>query len=278
VSLSRRLAFRVEYDGTDYHGWQVQPGGISTIQQTLIDAVTKLVGHPVRVDGASRTDAGVHALDQLAAVTIEHPISTHGFVKAVNRRLPDSIAIREAVEVAPDFSPRFANSGKVYCYRILRSRVRCPLLERTHWRLHWPLDLERIAAAVPCLVGTHDFSSFAASDRSQKTSERTLWRISMDPGPRNTLCIRVSGSAFLKHMVRNLVGTLVDIARGHIEPEAMATILAAKDRRCAGRTAPGLGLTLERMLEVRLQADVEVDVGGRGVADHVQEVGGDYEG
>lgn len=242
----RRLAFRVEYDGTDFHGWQAQPTGIPTIQQTLGEAVTDLVGAAVRVDGASRTDAGVHALDQLAAVTIEHPIRPEGFVKAVNQRLPDQVAIRDAWLVDPDFAPRFASAGKTYAYRLHLGRERRPLLDRTHWRVPWALDLERVAAAAPALVGRRDFKSFAASDGSHQTTERTLWRIEVVREARR-VCIRISGDAFMKHMVRNLVGTLVDVARGHTDPAAVPVILAARDRTRAGPTAPARGLTLERV-------------------------------
>lgn len=247
MTALRRLAFRVEYDGTGFHGWQAQPTGIPTIQQALHTAIGDLVGAEVRVDGASRTDAGVHAVDQLAAVSIEHPIVADGFVKAVNQRLPDAVAIRDAREVPLDFAPRFANRGKMYRYRIHQSRVRRPLLDRTHWRLAWPLDPERLVSAVPLLLGRHDFASFAASDGSHRTTERTLWRVAVEPGVEDTLSISISGDAFLKHMVRNLVGTLVDVARGHTAPERVGAIIAARDRTRAGPTAPARGLCLERV-------------------------------
>lgn len=242
---ARRVAFAVAYDGTGFAGWQVQPHQ-ATIQGALEDAIAAVVGHPVQVQGASRTDAGVHARDQRGATTIHHPIRPEGFVKAVNRRLPDAIAIRDAAVVDADFNPRFRNNGKTYCYRIYRDQVRRPLVDRAAWRVHYDLDAVRLADAARRCVGTHDFKSFAASDGSHRTSERTLWRVGLDCTA-DVWCIRVSGTAFLKQMVRNLVGTWVDVARGHIEPEQIDAILAARDRQAAGPTAPARGLTLERM-------------------------------
>jgi tRNA pseudouridine38-40 synthase len=242
---ARRVAFAVAYDGTGFAGWQVQPRQ-KTIQGALEEAISAVVGHPIQVQGASRTDAGVHALDQRGAATIHHPIRPDGFIKAVNRRLPDAIAIRDATDVDPDFNPRFRNNGKTYCYRIYRDRVRRPLTDRVAWRVHYELDAMRLAEAAQRCVGTHDFKSFAAADGSHRTSERTLWRVALDCTD-DIWCIRVSGTAFLKQMVRNLVGTWVDVARGHIEPAQIDAILAARDRTAAGPTAPARGLTLELM-------------------------------
>lgn len=242
---ARRLAFAVEYDGTGYAGWQIQPDQ-RTIQGTLATAIEAVVAHPVEVQGASRTDAGVHARDQRAAATIHHPIRCEGFVKAVNRRLPDAIAIRAAHEAPADFNPRFNNAGKTYCYRIYLGRVRRPLIDRFAWRVHFDLDAERLAAAGRACLGTHDFTSFAASDGSHRTAERTLWRFSLDRED-GVWALRISGTAFLKQMVRNLVGTWVDCARGRFEPTAIEAILGARDRTAAGPTAPARGLTLETM-------------------------------
>ena len=247
ASPPRRLAFRVEYDGTDFFVWQVQPGGRPTVQETLTRTIERVVGHPVRVDGASRTDAGVHARDQRAAVTLHHPIRPEGLVKAVNRRLPLSVAIGGAHEVPLTYHPRFANGGKTYCYRLRTAVERAPLIDRFAWRLHWTVDLERIAAAVPHLLGTRDFASFAASDGSHSGTVRTLWQWSAHREAHGVIALRVSGTAFMKHMVRNMVGTLVDVARGHWSPEDMGAAVAACDRRAAGPTAPACGLELERV-------------------------------
>lgn len=248
MNAERRLAFRVEYDGTAYHGWQAQPTGVPTVAGVLRAAIESVVGHAAPVDGASRTDAGVHARGQLAATTIRHPIRPEGFVKAVNARLPRDVAIAEAREVALDFAPRFANRGKEYCYRLYVDTRRRPLIDRYAWRVAWPLDAQRLCAAAAHLVGTLDFTSFAASDGGHRTAVRTLEAVELDEEPHDVIALWFRGTAFLKHMVRNLVGTLVEVARGQREPDDVARILAVRDRREAGPTAPARGLTLERVL------------------------------
>ena len=244
---ARRLAFRVSYDGTAYHGWQSQPTGVPTIQSELERAFSDFVGHPVRVDGASRTDAGVHARDQLAAVTTGHPALPAGLVRAVNKRLPSDISIFDARVVDPDYNPRFANRGKTYCYRLFQGRTREPLLERFAWRVPWSLDPERWIGCVPHLMGEHDFTSFAASDGTHRHAVRTIWRVSITR-ERYVWEIRFSGNSFLKYMIRNLVGTLVEVGCGRWEPDRLRDIIAARSRSAAGRTAPSAGLELERML------------------------------
>lgn len=243
----RRVVFRVEYDGTGYHGWQAQPTGIPTIQGTLEAAFSDLLRHPVVVNGASRTDAGVHARDQVAALTLTHPITVEGLVKATNRRLPAGVAIRDAIEVEPDYNPRFENGGKRYCYRIYLGRQRRPLIDRRAVRVHYDLDLERMQRAARHLVGEHDFTSFAASDGSHKTAVRQLWRVELKREPGEIYALWYEGSAFLKYMIRNLSGTLIDVARGQIDPDAIPEILAGRSRSLAGNTAPPRGLTLERV-------------------------------
>jgi len=245
---ARRIAFRVEYDGTAYHGWQAQPDGHPTIQGTLVDAMSAFFKARVSVDGASRTDAGVHAYDQLAAATITHPIRPEGFIKAVNKRLPDDIAIGDAREVPLDYAPRFVNAGKIYRYQIYTDRNRRPLLDRYAWRIPWALDQDAMEAAAEHLIGTHDFTSFAASDGSHRSAERTLTAITFSHGPQDVLQIRVEGSAFLKHMVRNLAGTLMEVGRGLRTPAEVREILVGQDRSLAGVTAPARGLLLEKML------------------------------
>lgn len=244
----RRLAVRVEYDGTGYHGWQAQPSGLPTIQQALQDTIGALLDQPVAVQGASRTDAGVHALDQLAAFDFAHPIRPEGLVKAVNRRISPGIAIRDPRSVPLDFNPRFANQGKIYRYRLYTGRIPRPLVDRFAWRVPYPLDLDRMRRAAAVLIGTHDFTSFAATDGSHRSAVRTLTRFTFDVDRDGVTEIRVEGSAFLKHMVRALVGTLADIGRGHRPVDSMQTMLAGRDRALAGPTAPAVGLCLEAML------------------------------
>ena len=244
----RRIAFRVEYDGTGLHGWQAQPSGIPTVQQRLEDAITGVIGQAVQVRGASRTDAGVHALDQLAAVSVAHPIRPGGLCKGVNRRLAPAIAIRDAREVPLDFNPRFANRGKIYRYRLYHGRMPRPLLDRYAWRVPQPFEPSRIEQAASAFLGEHDFTSFAAGDGGHRHAIREIRRIALSADRDGVLELRVEGTGFLKHMVRNIAGTLVDIARGRFEVDAVPGMIGARDRSRAGVTAPPQGLCLERML------------------------------
>lgn len=244
----RRIAFRVEYDGTGLHGWQAQPSGIPTIQQRLEEAIADVIGQSVEVRGASRTDAGVHALDQLAAVSLAHPIRSGGLCKGVNRRLAPAIAIRDAREVAADFNPRFANRGKVYCYRLYHGRMPRPLVDRYAWRVGQPFERARIERAARDLVGEHDFTTFAARDGGHRNPVREIRAVQVSVDRIGVLELRVEGSGFLKHMVRNIAGTLADIGRGRFPVDSIPQMLAARDRARGGITAPPQGLCLERML------------------------------
>lgn len=243
----RRVCIRLSYDGTRYHGWQQQPGVPLTIQGVLTQTLSELLGESLTVDGASRTDAGVHAQDQLVAFTTRHPMKLEGFIKGLNRRLPKDIAAREPVEVPLDFNPRFANFGKRYCYRVFTSSTPDPIRGRFATQVHYSLDPERISAALDDLLGTHDFKSFAATNGQHRHSIRHLERLSLKVCPQELLEIRFEGPGFLKQMVRNLVGTLLEVGRGHWEIERVRVALEACDRRAAGPTAPPQGLTLERM-------------------------------
>lgn len=268
---ARRLAFRVEYDGTDFAGWQAQTRQ-ATVQGALEAAIAAVVGEPVGVQGASRTDAGVHARDQRAAVTLHHPMRPEGLVKAVNRRLAPAIAIRDAHEVALDYNPRFTNGGKTYAYRLYHDLRPHPLLDRFAWRLPWPIALEPLAQAAWHCLGRHDFRSFAAADGSHQSTLRTLSRIALTHEPGGVICLWIRGDAFMKQMVRNLVGTWVEVARGARPASAMPAILRAADRAAAGPTAAARGLTLEVIhegqrrpaghtgSEAGADADAEVDV------------------
>jgi tRNA pseudouridine38-40 synthase len=243
---SRRLGFRLEYDGTEFHGWQAQTGQ-RTVQGTLVDVLRTAFDPEATVDGASRTDAGVHARDQLAAATLAHPITASGFVKALNARLPRDVAVRCAWDAPADFQPRFSTRGKTYVYRLYRDPAPRPLIDRQAWRIGFDLDCAAMAAAAEPLLGTHDFAAYAASDAGQTSTVRTLYRLGVDATSDAQVVLTVEGSAFLKQMVRNLVGTLVEIGRGHWPVERAAEVLAGRDRRRAGPTAPGRGLTLEKV-------------------------------
>src|SRR5947209_12435467 len=213
--MSRRLRFNIAYDGSDFHGWQVQPG-LETIQGTLERVIGAIEGAPVHVSGSGRTDAGVHALAQVAAVSLMNPIPSENFRRAVNRLLPPAIRISNVCEMPPDFHPRFAAVRKTYEYRIWRDEI-CPPFDRRYVYHHpYPLSESDMAAASALLAGTHDFTAFAASDerdalgvsKVREVYESCLCRC----GPR--LVYRVSGSGFLKHMVRNMVGVMLEVGKG----------------------------------------------------------------
>ena len=241
----RRIRIQLAYDGTDFHGWQVQPG-LLTIQGTLESVVGEIEGRPVHVAGSGRTDAGVHALAQVAAFSIENPIPLPNLRKAMNRLLPASIRVLSTAEAAPDFHPRFQALAKTYEYRIVRAEV-CPPWEWRYVHHHpYPLDLDRIQSCAPVLEGEHDFSAFAGSDDRDdegKTKVRTIFRSQFEARP-DRLIYRVRGSGFLKHMVRNIVGSLLEAGRGNLDESGLHALLTPGCPRKAGPTAPAKGLFL----------------------------------
>jgi len=241
----RRIRIQLAYDGTDFHGWQVQPG-LLTIQGTLESVVAEIEGRPVHVAGSGRTDAGVHAMAQVAAFSIENPIPPPNLRKAMNRLLPASIRVLSAEDAALDFHPRFQALAKTYEYRIVRAVV-CPPWEWRYVHHHpYPLALDRMESCAAILEGEHDFSAFAASDDRDdegKTKVRTIFRSQLEAPPER-LIYRVRGSGFLKHMVRNMVGSLLEAGRGNLDEAGLRALLTPGCPRKAGPTAPAKGLVL----------------------------------
>jgi tRNA pseudouridine38-40 synthase len=241
----RRIRITVSYDGTDFHGWQVQPG-LATIQGTLEATLSEIEGSPVKVEGSGRTDAGVHALAQVAAFSLANPIPAANLRKAMNRVLPRDIRVLDSAEASETFHPRFAAIAKTYEYRILRAEV-CPPFERRYVHHHpYPLDEDAMIAAAPLLEGEHDFSAFAASDERDELGHSKVRRIFSSRLERcgDRLIYRVRGSGFLKHMVRNIVGVLLEIGKENL---TRADLLARFSPDCAippGPTAPSRGLFL----------------------------------
>jgi tRNA pseudouridine38-40 synthase len=242
----------LSYDGSAYHGWQVQPDR-ATIQGTLSAALHHLTGETVLPQGSGRTDAGVHALAQVTTFSLATNIPPENLLRALNRALPPSIRVLTA-EHAPDiFHARYSARRKTYEYRIFTGRICPPFLAPYAWDCPWPLALEPMQLAATHLLGTHDFTSFAASDpdlstrtdNQQPTTDntRTLFHSQITPED-DLLHYRVTGSGFLHHMVRNIVGTLVEIGRGSLPADSIPAILAARDRSAAGPTAPPNGLFL----------------------------------
>jgi len=233
----------VQYDGTHYHGWQEQPG-LATVQGTLADTLAMILGHRVAVDGAGRTDAGVHARGQVAAFTTARAIEPARLQAALNSRLPDDIAVADLVEALPDFDPTRDAVAKHYRYRLWRSRAKPVFEARYVWHWYRSLDLGPMREAAGRLVGTHDFKSFESRGNPRETTVRTLLRVDVTEAEPPEVCIDIEGDGFLYRMVRNVVGTLVEVGRGHRPPEWIDAVLAARDRTAAGPCAPPQGLCL----------------------------------
>lgn len=237
-----RVRLTVAYDGTGYHGWQVQDNGI-TIESELNRCLTELLGEPIRVIGASRTDAGVHALGNIAVFDTESRIPAEKISYALNRRLPEDIRIQKSEEVEPDWHPRHCESRKTYEYRIYRAEFPMPVKRLYSWFVYFPLDVERMREAAHFLEGEHDFKSFCQTGAQVESTVRTIYSMQVEEQGTD-LVIRVCGSGFLYNMVRIIAGTLAEVGQGKRTPDSMLTVLEAKDRGAAGATAPAQGLTL----------------------------------
>jgi len=241
----RRIRLVVEYDGTDFVGWQRQENGPS-VQAALEEAVARMTGERVVVAGAGRTDAGVHARGQVAAFSTERAIAVDGFRRGLNALLPPSVAVVAADEAPADFDPRRHARGKRYRYRIWNAESRSPLEARTSWHVRAPLDERAMHEAASRLVGRHDFVAFRAADCDRKNTVRRIARLDVArAGPLVT--VDAEADAFLKHMVRIVVGSLYEVGRGARPAGWIGEVLDGRDRTRAGPTAPPQGLTLERV-------------------------------
>ena len=280
---TRRILLRVAYDGTNYHGWQVQPNA-KTIEGELNRVLTQLTGEEIQVTGASRTDAGVHALGNVAVFDTVSKIPAEKFSYALNQRLPEDIVIQSSLQVADDFHPRHCDCRKTYEYDILNRTFPLPAYRNTAYFLYGDLDLDAMRKACQVFLGEHDFASFCAAGAQVQTTVRTIYSLEVleqplavtgrgskpasevtgaDPicqptetaaveqsqrSPERLMTIRVRGNGFLYNMVRIIAGTLVEVGRGHIRPEEIEGIIAACDRAKAGPTAPARGL---RLVEIK---------------------------
>lgn len=288
MAVSTNWKLTLAYDGSGFHGWQVQPG-LRTVQGTLAEALERLTGERVLPQGSGRTDAGVHALAQVVSVRLEAPVPAANLQRALNRILPAGIRVLAAEEVAHSFHARHSARSKTYEYRIFERRIRpapgepavericSPFLAPYAWDCRWPLSLSAMGEAAALLLGTHDFTSMAASDpdRSQrdpdedagshrptkinpvKTITRAEWARERVSAGEALLVFRIAGSGFLHHMVRNIVGTLVEVGRGSLEPADVMRILEARDRMAAGPTAPARGLYLVEVVYDAAEARVQ---------------------
>lgn len=260
---SRGILLTVAYDGGPFAGFATQPGQ-RTVAGELLGAVQAVDPRVREIRGASRTDAGVHAHGQRVAFDTSASVPPRGWVLAVSRHLPREIAVRRAAVVAPGFAPRFASRGKRYRYLVLRDPARDPFLEGRAWRspsFDGAGAIERAQREAALAVGTHDFAAFRSSADERTNTVRTVrsLTVTVDPGNPRLLRIDVEGDAFLHNMVRILVGTLADVARGRFAEGTIARALASRDRRDAGLTAPGEGLYLMEVLLDEQGADAWPD-------------------
>ncbi|MCI9188780.1 MAG: tRNA pseudouridine(38-40) synthase TruA [Lachnospiraceae bacterium] len=238
----KRVRITVAYDGTNYHGWQLQDNGI-TIEEELNRCLTELLGEEIKVIGASRTDSGVHALGNVAVFDTVNRMPAKKISYALNQRLPEDIRIQKSEEVLPDWHPRHCESRKTYEYRIYRGEFPMPVKRLYSHFIYTPLDVGRMREASAYLEGEHDFKSFCQTGAQVESTVRTLYSLWVEEQD-SDLVIRVCGSGFLYNMVRIIAGTLIEVGQGKREPESMLQVLSALDRSAAGPTAPANGLTL----------------------------------
>jgi tRNA pseudouridine38-40 synthase len=261
--MPRTLKLVIAYDGTNYAGWQRQINGLA-IQQVLEEHIATIVGTHNPLNAAGRTDSGVHAAAQVASITLDHPIACDELLRALNARLKaGDIRIRSIEEMPDRWDARIFAKSKTYRYAIWNGAVPSPFFRHVVWHVAQPLDLDRMMRATTALVGEHDFVSFQGRGTDVKTTVRRVLAaamtemnihtdqpIALSPlgdapdGDGRLFRFEISGTGFLRHMVRTIVGTLVDIGRGQLEVDDMAAIIASRDRRSAGHTAPPHGLML----------------------------------
>jgi len=242
-----RLKLILEYDGTKYVGWQAQTNGPS-IHQEVERAVRSLLAEEVSIVAAARTDSGVHAAGQVVCFNTRRKLPLKAYWMGLNNLLPKDIAVIEAREVAEDFDPRRLARGKRYRYLIFNRRTASPLRRFTHWQIFQPLDVAAMQTGAGALIGRHDFSAFRAADCQASHAVRELRVVSVSGRAGEEIALSIEGTAFLKHMVRNIAGTLVEVGKGRREAGWIKEALESKDRRLSGPTAPAHGLTLIEVL------------------------------
>jgi tRNA pseudouridine38-40 synthase len=243
----RTLKLTIAYDGTDFCGWQRQASE-RTVQAVIEDALAPIEGQPVVITGAGRTDAGVHADGQVASVSLTRMIDSSELQRALNATLPLDVRVCDVVEVRPAFNARFDARSKTYRYAIWCDPVMPPQHRRYAWHVPQPMDVNAMQAAAALLVGHHDFAAFQAAGSDVKTTVREIIASKIEKKPPTpTIEYEITGTGFLRHMVRNIVGTLIDVGRSRFDPAAVLEILDSRDRARASATAPAHGLTLVRV-------------------------------
>jgi tRNA pseudouridine38-40 synthase len=242
----RNIKLLIEYDGTNYQGWQVQPKG-PTIQGMLEDKIKFLTGESIQLFGSGRTDAGVHALGQVAHFQTQSRMDVRSMQRALNSLLPRDIVIQEIEEVEEGFHARKQSKSKVYEYRLLNRNLRSAFHRGYVWHIPQKLDLIEMKRATTHLIGEHDFSAFRTVGSSTRTAVRRVIRAEWRRGRDGLIRFEIEANGFLKQMVRSIVGTLVEVGKGKIDPERFQKVLKSKDRKKAGPTAPAKGLFLKEV-------------------------------
>ena len=254
--MSRRIKLIIQYDGSAYNGWQIQPSGV-TIQGLLQESLFRVTGEKVSITAAGRTDAGVHAIEQVAMFDSVSVLGADVIKKAANAVLPPDIRVVDAGDAEGRFHPRYDATGKRYTYVIANMRDIPPFIHKYVWCFKIPLDLGAMKSASACLLGKHDFSSFRGSGCGSRSPVKEIHAIEVEKADSmpflftqfrgNFIILSIEADAFLRHMARNIVGTVTEVGRGRMSPDRIKEILKSKDRKLAGPAAPPCGLFLEKV-------------------------------
>ncbi len=247
MAQPKNIKITVQYDGTDFAGWQTQPNKCS-VQDSLEAALTKILGEPIKIIGSGRTDAGVHARGQTAGFQTNSEIDVSQLIRCANAVLPETITIIQAEEVKPEFNPRRWAKQRAYAYYIWNEPYASPFYNRYSWWISRPLNIALISQAAEFLVGTHDFAAFTPEKEKNTIRNISIFKVDISPDFTGRMIrLRIEADSFLYHLVRMMVGTLVEVGRGKMQTAQVANILAAKDIGRAGPRAPAKGLFLEKV-------------------------------
>ncbi len=246
LNSMRTIKLVIAYDGTDYKGWQIQNND-PTIQGTIEEKLGIILNQHTRITGSGRTDAGVHALSQVAHFCTRSKLDLNELQKGLNSLLPPDIVVKEVADADDDFHARYSAKSRVYKYLLWNGKIPSPFYRRFSWHLHHQLDRETMRKAAQCLIGWHDFASFQGTGSVCRTSEREVIKFTLTGRSGGWIIVTIEASAFLRHMVRNIVGTLIEVGKGFMSVDEFKAILDAKDRGEAGITAPPQGLFLKEV-------------------------------
>jgi tRNA pseudouridine38-40 synthase len=245
-TMMRTIKMVIAYDGANYRGWQLQKAE-PTIQGVIEAALGKILNQQTRVVGSGRTDAGVHARNQVAHFFTGSALDLLSLHRGLNSLLPPDVVVKEMIEMQGDFHARYSAKSRVYQYLMWNNLIRSPFYGRFSWQVTQQLDIYKMRQAAQCLIGSHDFASFQGTGSVCRSTEREIMRFAIRGQVGRWIIFTVEANAFLRHMVRNIVGTLLEVGRGSMSPEEFRAILEARDRSCAGMTAPPQGLFLKEV-------------------------------